>query len=115
MMRSHLAPALSAAACAAAVNVPMRCSSMGYAAAAPVALNVTGLADIPLGAAVAVNELAPSCTVHDPTIATPFDVVDVVAPVTLPPPVATAKVTLTPDTGSPAASLTITAGGKFRA
>jgi hypothetical protein len=88
---------------------------MEYCSVCPVALNVTGFPLIPLGAAVAVTEFAPSCTVHDPTVAIPLALVLADADVRDPVPDAIANVTLTPDTGSPDTSFTITEGGKLTA
>jgi len=75
-----------------------------------VAVKVTGLPDrVP---DVAVSVLLPAVVprVQLPTVAIPLTLVVWLAPVTLPPPVATAKVTLTPATGLFAASRTITDG-----
>ena len=46
-----------------------------------------------------------------PTVAKPAALVVAVAPVTLPPPLATANVTVAPDTAAPNPSVTTTAGG----
>src|SRR5213078_1596815 len=81
------------------------------APAVPVAVNVTGLPVSPV--AVAVSEFGPAVgpSVHDVTAAIPFaPVVTGVVGVTEPPPDATANVTLTPPTGLPFASRTITEG-----
>jgi len=61
--------------------------------------------------ALAVSVFAPTVvdSVHDPTVATPLASVVAGLPVTLPSPEA-AKLTLTPDTGFPYASVTVTAG-----
>jgi hypothetical protein len=78
--------------------------------AVPVALNVTG--DPVNDPDVAVSVFAPAAdpSVHDPTVAIPDAFVVAFAPVTLPPPVATAKVTDTPATPLPLASVTLTDG-----
>src|SRR5438876_11605169 len=81
------------------------------APAVPVAVKVTGLPVSPL--AVAVSEFGPAVgpSVHDVTAAIPFAfVVTGVVGLTVPPPDATANVTLTPPTGLPFASRTITEG-----
>src|SRR5207247_1596418 len=78
---------------------------------APVAVNVTGLPVSPL--AVAVSEFGPAvgARVHEVTAAIPLGpVVTGVVGLTVPPPEATANVTLTPATGFPFASRTITDG-----
>ena len=61
--------------------------------------------------AVAVSVFAPAAveSVHEPTVATPFASVVAGLPVTLPSPEA-ANVTLTPATGFPNASVTVTDG-----
>ncbi len=88
--------------------------SRAAAPAVPVAVKVTGLPLIPDPAALAVSVLLPAVEprIQEVAAATPF------APVTTgavgstePPPVATAKVTLTPATGLPLASRAITDGG----
>lgn len=62
-------------------------------------------------ATVAVSELAPAAPrVQPPTRATPCASETALAPVTVPPPVATANVTVTPGSGWPAAVRTTTAG-----
>jgi hypothetical protein len=75
-----------------------------------VAVNVTGLPVRPLEVAASVlPALVPS--VHDVTAAMPLElVVTGVVGTTVPPPLATAKVTLTPCTPFPSASLTLTDG-----
>ena len=75
-----------------------------------VAVKVTGEPGIPVD--VAVNVLAPALApnVHEPTVATPEALVVLVAPVIEPPPLATAKVTLTPETGLLSASVMMTEG-----
>src|SRR2546428_4246783 len=70
---------------------------------------------MPLPLAVAVSVFVPSWTVQLPTVATPSTPVVAFAPVTLPPPLATAKVTATLGTGRLAASRTTTAGAMLRA
>src|SRR5438552_18611226 len=70
---------------------------------------------MPLPLAVAVSVFTPSWTVQLPTVATPSLPVVAFAPVTLPPPLATAKVTATLGTGKLAASRTTTAGAMLRA
>ena len=69
--------------------------------AVPVALKVTGEPLRP--ALVAVRLLAPALvpSVQLPTVAMPLALVMAVRPVAEPPPLATAKVTLTPETGLP--------------
>src|SRR5713101_2698180 len=78
----------------------------------PVAVNTTGL---PISAsAVAVKVFAPAVVprVQEVAAAIPLAFVSTaVVGLTVPPPVATAKVTATPATGLPLASFTITAGG----
>ena len=81
------------------------------APAAAVAVNVTGLPARP--ADVAVTVLFPTAvpSFHDVTLATPWaSVFTALVGFTVPPPDATAKVTLTPDTGLLYWSRTITAG-----
>ena len=78
--------------------------------AVPVAVNVTGEpVRLPL-VAVRVFDPAVVPSVQLPTVAMPDPFVVAVNVVAEPPPVATAKVTLTPDTGLLLASLTITLG-----
>src|SRR5438128_5780453 len=90
---------------------------MLYVGATPVALKVIGLLAIPLPETAAVRVFGPGLlpTVQLPTVATPLVAVACVAPVTLPPPVATVKVTCALATGMPAVSSTSTAGAKLRA
>src|SRR6266849_8561496 len=80
-------------------------------AAVPAAVNVTGL---PISAsAVAVSVFAPAVvpSVQEVAAAMPLALVSTaVVGLTVPPPVATAKVTATPATGLPLASFTITEG-----
>jgi hypothetical protein len=82
------------------------------APAMPVAVNVTGL---PLSVPeVAVSAFVPATVprVQETAVAMPLAFVDTgVVGFTVPPPAVTAKVTGTPDTGLPFASLTITDGG----
>src|SRR5579862_549279 len=61
---------------------------------------------------VAVRVFAPAVVprVHPPTVATPFESVVCVAPVTDPPPLVTANVTCTPETPLPYESVTVTVG-----
>src|SRR5574341_323176 len=77
----------------------------------PLAVNVTGLPPRP--GEVAVRELAPAAVprVQLPTVAMPAASVVALAPVMLPPPDATAKVTAIPGTGLLYWSWTITDGG----
>ena len=81
------------------------------APAAPVAVKVTGEPVSP--GLVAVRVLAPAVvpSVQLPTVAMPEALVVAAAPVREPPPEATAKVTATPGTGAPRASVTSTLGG----
>src|SRR5205823_5190466 len=70
--------------------------------AVPVAVNVTGLPVSPVAVAVSVFGPAVGPPVHDVTAAIPLAfVVTGVVGVTVPPPEATANVTLTPSTGLP--------------
>ena len=80
------------------------------APAAPVAVKVTGEPVSP--GLVAVRVLAPAVvpSVQLPTVAMPEALVVAAAPVTEPPPEATAKVTATPETGLLLASVTSTLG-----
>src|SRR5437870_771177 len=89
-------------------------ASRPAAPAVPSAVKVTGLPVIPDPAAVAVSVLVPAVVlrVQLPTVAIPLAVVVWVPPVTLPLPAAGAKVTVTPATGLPAPSRTITEGGR---
>src|SRR5438552_4739774 len=103
--------------CSRVATCPVRLSpelfaSVAAAPAVPVAVNVTGLPASPV--AVAVSEFGPAVgpNVHDVTAAIPLAfVVTGVVRLTVPPPEATANVTLTPATGLPFASCTITEGG----
>src|SRR5690606_2632884 len=85
------------------------------AAGVPVALKVTGLP--PRLPEVAVRVFAPAVLprVQLPTVAMPLAPVTWLSPVADPPPLATAKVTATPLTGFPDASLTSTLGAVGRA
>src|SRR3989442_13025050 len=90
-------------------------ASRPAAPAVPSAVKVTGLPVIPDPAAVAVSVLVPAVVlrVQLPTVATPLALVVWVPPVTLPPlPAAGAKVTVTPATGLPVPSRTITDDGQ---
>src|SRR5439155_914737 len=81
------------------------------APAVPVAVKVTGLPVSVPDVAVRVFGPAVGPRVHDVTAAIPFAFVGTgVVGLTVPPPEATAKVTLTPATGLPFASRTVTAG-----
>src|SRR6266550_795836 len=115
MSRSHCAAALSNASRWAGVTAVRKRTSIRYAALTPVAPRVTGFPVMPLPLAVAVSVFVPSWTVQLPTVATPSTPVVAFAPVTLPPPLATAKVTATLGTGRLAASRTTTAGAMLRA
>ena len=79
--------------------------------AVPVALKDTGDPVSPL--AVAVRLLAPVAepSVHDSTVAMPDASVVEFAPLTEPPPLATANTTATPATPFPLESVTFTEGG----
>src|SRR2546426_7937057 len=87
-------------------------ASRPAAPAVPSAVNVTGLPVSPLDVAVSVLVPAVALRVQLPTVAIPLAVVVWVPPVTLPLPAAGAKVTVTPETGLPLPSCTITAGGE---
>src|SRR5439155_885993 len=103
--------------CSRVATCPVRLSpelfaSVAAAPAVPVAVNVTGLPASPV--AVAVSEFGPTVgpSVHEIASASRRAPVDIgVVGVTVPPPEATANVTLTPATGLPFASCTITEGG----
>ena len=69
------------------------------APAVAVAVKVTGEPVSPAEVAVKVFDPALVPKVQEPTVAIPEAFVVVVAPVIEPPPLATAKVTLTPETG----------------
>src|SRR2546425_9450591 len=77
--------------------------------------NVAGLPVSPLDVAVSVLLPAVVLRVQLPTVAIPLPLVVWVPPVTLPLPAAGAKVTVTPETGLPLPSCTITAGGELTA
>ena len=81
------------------------------APAVPVAVNVTGLPDKVPDVAVSVFCPAVAFSVQLPTVATPLALVVWLPPVTAPLPAAGVKVTVTPATGFPFASFTITEGG----
>jgi len=84
--------------------------------AVPVAVNVTGLPVKPLAVAVTVFVPTAFPRVHDVTVAIPLPfVVAGFVPLTDPLPAVTANVTVTPATGLPLASVTITAGGEATA
>src|SRR5207253_3218491 len=85
------------------------------APAVPSAVNVTGLPVSPLDVAVSVFVPAVVLRVQLPTVAIPLSFVVWVPPVTLPLPAAAAKVTVTPCTGLPLPSCTITDGGELTA
>src|SRR5207302_5514913 len=85
------------------------------APAVPVAVNVTGLPVSEPEVAVRVLLPAVGLSVQLPTVATPLVLVVWVPPVIVPLPGATANVTVTPVTGFPFASLTITDGGQLTA
>src|SRR5207302_3145926 len=97
-----------------AVTVPGSAATSDRAAlgapAVPVAVNVIGLPFTP-AVAVSVSWPATVPSVQPPTAAMPLALVVWLAPVMLPLPGVTAKVTATPGTGLPLASLTITEGG----
>src|SRR5947199_9113599 len=82
------------------------------APAVPSAVNVTGLPVSPLDVAVSVLVPAVVLRVQLPTVAIPLPFVVWVPPVTLPLPAAGANVTVTPCTGLPLPSCTITDGGE---
>src|SRR5689334_14537443 len=90
--------------------LPALSASCVAAPAVPVAVNVTGLPVNPADVAVSVFDPAVVPSVHDPTVAIPLPLVGCEPPATLPPPVATAKVTVTPATALPNESLTATDG-----
>jgi hypothetical protein len=80
------------------------------APAIPVAVKVSGDPVSPLLVAVSVLPPTIDPNVQLPTVATPLALVVALPPVMLPPPVATAKVTVTPATGLSNASRTSTLG-----
>src|SRR5437867_2722459 len=90
-------------------------ASFVAAPAVPSAVNVTGLPVSPLDVAVSVFVPAVVLSVQLPTVAIPLPFVVWVPPVTLPLPAAAAKVTVTPCTGLPLPSCTITDGGELTA
>jgi hypothetical protein len=75
-----------------------------------VALKVSALPASPVTVAVSVLGPVAAPSVQLPTVAIPSLPVLGVAPVMLPPPEATANVTVTPDTAFPFALITLTAG-----
>src|SRR5438093_1136251 len=81
----------------------------------PSAVNVTGLPVSPLDVAVRVFVPAVVLRVQLPTVAIPLPFVVWVPPLTLPLPAAGANVTVTPCTGLPLPSCTITDGGEATA
>ena len=83
---------------------------IGVGTAVPVAVNVTGEPVSPVLVAVIVFEPTDAPSVQEPTVAIPEPFVVAERLVPEPPPVATAKVTLTPETGLSLMSLTITLG-----
>ena len=83
--------------------------------AVPVAVNVTGDPAREPEVAVRVFEPAADPSVHDPTVAIPDASLVALAPVTEPPPEATANTTATPDTGFPRESVTFTDGASATA
>src|SRR5437588_506403 len=83
--------------------------------AMPAAVKVTGLPVSDPEVAVRVLLPAVGLSVQLPTVATPLVLVVWVPPVIVPLPGATANVTVTPVTGFPFASLTITDGGALTA
>src|SRR5262245_27166317 len=76
----------------------------------PVAVNVTGEPDRPVDVAVSVFVPGAGPNVQLPTVAIPEPLVFWLPPVIEPAPLATAKVTATPETAPPCASVTFTAG-----
>src|SRR5438093_372292 len=88
---------------------------LAAAPAVPVAVKVTGLPESDPDVAVSVFGPAVGRNVQLPTVATPLGWVVWLPPVIVPFPGATAKVTPTPATGFPFASLTITDGGELTA
>jgi hypothetical protein len=79
----------------------------------PVAVNVTGFPLMPLPAMEAMTTLRPAAgpRVHDAVLASPFASVVRLAPVMVPFPWVTVKLTLIPARGSPFWSRTTIAGG----
>src|SRR5437773_4102005 len=98
----------------AALDGAVVSASFVAAPAVPSAVKVTGLPVTPDPAAVAVSVFVPTVVlrVQLPTVAIPLPFVVWVPPVTLPLPAAGAKVTVTPCTGLPLPSCTITDGGE---
>src|SRR5439155_2147786 len=99
----------------AALDGAVVSTSFVAAPAVPSAVNVTRLPLSPLDAAASVFVPAIVLRVQLPTVAIPLPFVVWVPPVTLPLPAAGAKVTVTPCTGLPAPSRTITDGGEATA
>src|SRR5437867_2865971 len=101
----------------AALDGAVVSASFVAAPAVPSAVKVTGLPVIPDPAAVAVSVFVPNVvlSVQLPTVAIPLPFVVWVPPVTLPLPGAGANVTVTPCTGLPLPSCTITDGGEATA
>src|SRR5205809_1523848 len=99
----------------AALDGAVVSASFVAAPAVPSAVKVTGLPAIPDPPAVAVSVFVPTVvlSVQLPTVAIPLPFVVWVPPVTLPLPAAGAKVTVTPCTGLPLPSCTITDGGEL--
>src|ERR1041384_8860361 len=85
--------------------LPALSASCVAAPAVPVAVKVTGRPVNPADVAVSVFDPAVVPSVHDPTVAIPPPLVGCEPPATLPPPVATANVTVTPATALPHESL----------
>src|SRR5437588_6591440 len=85
------------------------------APAVPVAVNVTGLPESDPDVAVSVLLPAVPLSVQLPTVAMPSPVVVWLPPVMVPFPGATPNVTVTPATGFPFTSFTITDGGDLTA
>ncbi len=79
------------------------------AVAVPVAVKLTGVSDATVAVTVLVPVVWPARQL--PTVAMPLPLVAWEAPVSVPPPAVTAKVTATPATGWLDASRTITDGG----
>src|SRR5437879_24891 len=90
-------------------------ATVAAAPAVPVAVKVTGLPESDPELAVRVLLPAVALSVQLPTVATPLVLVVWLPPVTVPLPVAAANVTVTPVTGFPFASFTITDGGALTA
>src|SRR5205807_576825 len=106
---------LTAVPAVAAWLVGLFAAIVAAAPAVPVAVNVTGLPESEPEVAVRVLLPTVGLSVQLPTVATPLVLVVWVPPVIVPFPGATANVTVTPVTGFPFASLTITDGGALTA